>query len=153
MLACQDIVDDEETFKRLDDAQQRQLKTAMERAARDLKEVVWRTYRYVLLLGRDNTLKVTTDGRKAADLIGHMPIPDLITLDIDLPYATGDELMLKIKTTEGWERVPVVMVTRKPKTVETTWAVKTGARAYLVKPFKPEQLIECVGKLVAKQAG
>ena len=93
-----------------------------------------------------------TDGRKAADLIGHMPIPDLITLDIDLPYATGDELMLKIKTTEGWERVPVVMVTRKPKTVETTWAVKTGARAYLVKPFKPEQLIECVGKLVAKQA-
>src|SRR5438093_530940 len=82
-----------------------------------------------------------------------MSIPDLITLDIDLPYATGDELMLKIKTTEGWERVPVVMVTRKPKTVDTTWAVKSGARAYLVKPFKPEQLIECVGKLVAQQAG
>ena len=37
-----------------------------------------------------------TDGRKAADLIGQMPIPDLITLDIDLPYATGDELMLKM---------------------------------------------------------
>jgi len=94
-----------------------------------------------------------TDGRKAAELIGHMPLPDLITLDIDLPYATGDELMLKIKTTEGWERVPVVMVTRTPKTVETPWAVKTGARAYLVKPFKPEQLIECVAKLVAKKAG
>jgi hypothetical protein len=59
LLACQDIVDDEETFKRLDEAQRRQLKTAGERSARDLKEAVWRTYRYVLLLDRDNTLKVT----------------------------------------------------------------------------------------------
>src|SRR5438874_9725574 len=48
VLACQDIVDDEETFKRLDDAQRRQLKSAGERATRDLKEAVWRTYRYVL---------------------------------------------------------------------------------------------------------
>lgn len=91
-----------------------------------------------------------TDGKAATDLIGKGPAPDLITLDIDLPYATGDELMLKIKTTQGWERVPVVMVTRKPKTVESTWAVKTGAKAYLVKPFKPDQLIECVGRLLGK---
>jgi hypothetical protein len=59
LLACADIVDDEETFKPLDDAQRRQLKTAGERAARDLKEAVRRTYRYMLLLDRDNTLKVT----------------------------------------------------------------------------------------------
>jgi hypothetical protein len=59
VLACQDIVDDEETFKHLDDAQRRHLKATRERSARDLKEAVWRTYRYVLLLDRDNTLKVT----------------------------------------------------------------------------------------------
>ena len=75
------------------------------------------------------------DGKKAAELIGSMALPDLITLDLDLPYATGDELMLKIKTTAGWERVPVVMVTRTPKTPQTTWAVKSGAKAYLTKPF------------------
>ena len=92
------------------------------------------------------------DGKKAAEAIGAMALPDLITLDLDLPYATGDELMLKIKTTAGWERVPVVMVTRTPKTPQTTWAVKTGAKAYLVKPFKPAQLVECVAKLLAKKS-
>src|SRR5438552_15442558 len=69
------------------------------------------------------------DGKKAAELIGTMALPDLITLDLDLPHTTGDQLMLKIKTTQGWERVPVVMVTRTPKTPQTTWAVKTGAKA------------------------
>jgi DNA-binding response OmpR family regulator len=91
-----------------------------------------------------------TDGKAAVDLIAKGPVPDLITLDIDLPYATGDELMLKIKTTEGWDRVPVVMVTRKPKTVETTWAVRSGAKAYLVKPFKPAELLDTVRKLATK---
>jgi len=97
------------------------------------------------------TVSFATDGNQAAALIDGAPPPDLITLDIDLPYATGDELMVKVKTTPGWERVPVVMVTRTPKTLDSPWALKVGAKAYLVKPFKPEQLIETVGKLVAKK--
>lgn len=57
LLALEDINDDEETLKRLDDSDRRQLKTNIEKSARDLKEVVWRTYRYVVLLGKDNKLR------------------------------------------------------------------------------------------------
>ncbi|MEW6726648.1 MAG: DUF499 domain-containing protein [Bacillota bacterium] len=57
LLAWEEIADDTETIGRLDAAQQRQLKIGTDRAVRDLKEAVWRAYRYVLLLNKDNTLK------------------------------------------------------------------------------------------------
>jgi hypothetical protein len=56
-LAWEDIADDEETVKRLDDGQRRQLDQSVRKAARDLKEAVWRTYKYVLLLGKDNAVQ------------------------------------------------------------------------------------------------
>jgi DNA-binding response OmpR family regulator len=92
-------------------------------------------------------VQVAADGKAAGELIGGGEPPSLVTLDIDLPHASGDELMLKIKTTPGWERVPVVMVTATPRTDDSTWAVKKGAKAYLVKPFKPEELLETVRRL------
>ena len=57
LLAWEDIQADEETLKRLDAAYQRQLKFNVDKAARDLKEAVWRAYHHVLLLGKDNTLR------------------------------------------------------------------------------------------------
>jgi hypothetical protein len=43
-----------------------------------------------------------------------MAPPALVTLDLDLPHARFDELMLKIKTTAGWEAVRVLMLTATP---------------------------------------
>ena len=48
---------DTETFKRLDESQRRQLDTDTKKAARDLKEAVWRTYKNIVRLGKDNTLQ------------------------------------------------------------------------------------------------
>ena len=56
LLAWEDI-EDEQGEMGLDDAQRKQLKEARGRAARDLRESVWRTYRKVLLLGKDNNWK------------------------------------------------------------------------------------------------
>jgi len=57
LLAWEDVQEDDETVKRLDEGQRRQLDTGAKKAARDLKEAVWRTYKNLLLLGRDNTLQ------------------------------------------------------------------------------------------------
>ncbi len=57
LLAWEDIADDDETLRRLEEGQRRQLDTSVKKAARDLKEAVWRTYKHVLLLGRDNALQ------------------------------------------------------------------------------------------------
>ncbi len=87
------------------------------------------------------------DGKSAKELLRRLPPAALVTLDIVLPDTTGVELILNVKDTPGWERVPIIMVTAKPKDKDVIWAIKTGAKAYLVKPFKPEELRDCVRRL------
>ena len=92
------------------------------------------------------------DGKEAKEMIGRLAPPALVTLDIFLPDTTGVELILHVKDTPGWEHVPIIMVTAKPKDEDVNWAIKTGAKAYLVKPFKPDQLLECVQRYARKPA-
>jgi Protein of unknown function (DUF499) len=74
LLAWEDIHDEEDQL-RLDDSQKRQLAESVKKAQRDLKECVWRTYKHLVLLGKDNTLQHKDLGlvhsSAAADLVGH----------------------------------------------------------------------------------
>src|SRR5437588_915982 len=54
LLAWEDIHDE---GLPLDETQQKQLDTNIKRARRDLTESVWRTYKHVMLLSKDNTIK------------------------------------------------------------------------------------------------
>jgi hypothetical protein len=53
-LAWQDIKDDD--YQRLDEQQQRQLDEHLARSQRDLRECVWRSYKFLMLLGKDNEI-------------------------------------------------------------------------------------------------
>src|SRR5262245_7904881 len=77
-------------------------------------------------------VKHVADGLEALAYIASHPAPALVTLDIELPHAKGEEVMMQIKSSPGWDRVPVVVISATPKTA-TTWTVKTGAKGYLVK--------------------
>jgi hypothetical protein len=57
LLALEDISDDSETLKRLDESDKKQLKISIEKSSGLLKDAVWRTYRFILLLGKDNKLR------------------------------------------------------------------------------------------------
>ena len=58
LLAWEEIDGDRERLALDDEAQLKQLKQGLDRARRDLKEAVWRSYRNVVLLGKDNALRV-----------------------------------------------------------------------------------------------
>jgi hypothetical protein len=79
VLAWEDIAD-EETDLRLDDGQARQLSESLKRAQRDIKETVWRTYKNVMLLGKDGEWKTVDLGlvhSSAAPSIGQLIIERL----------------------------------------------------------------------------
>jgi hypothetical protein len=57
VLAWESIEDDSDTCKQLDDAQKNLLKRNFGRAKTDMKESIWRSYRYLYLLGKDNKLR------------------------------------------------------------------------------------------------
>jgi hypothetical protein len=97
LLAWEDIQDDDETVKRLDEGQRRQLDGGVKRAARDLKETVWRAYKYLLLLGRDNALQVIDLGlinSSAAGSLAELYVNRLIERD-EITESVGANKLIK----------------------------------------------------------
>lgn len=74
--------------------------------------------------------------------------PDLITMDITMPGKSGIEGLQEIIALDP--KVRVVMVSaagQKPKVIE---ALKLGAKHFVVKPFKEEDLIKVVNSVLGK---
>ena len=64
--------------------------------------------------------------------------PDLVLLDLMLPGKDGIDVCKEIRAESG---VPIVMLTAKGDTVDVVVGLESGADDYVVKPFKPKELI------------
>ena len=64
--------------------------------------------------------------------------PDLVLLDLMLPGKDGIEVCREIRAESG---VPIVMLTAKSDTVDVVVGLESGADDYVVKPFKPKELV------------
>jgi two-component system, OmpR family, response regulator MtrA len=64
--------------------------------------------------------------------------PDLVLLDIMLPGINGVEVCKKLREKS---MVPIVMLTAKGETVDVVAGLEAGADDYMVKPFKPQELV------------
>ncbi|MFO0966106.1 MAG: DUF499 domain-containing protein [Gemmataceae bacterium] len=69
-LAWEDIDDDEDTKKRIDEGQKSHLARNLKNAQRDLDEAIFRTYRHVYLLGKDNKLRPVDLGQITSSSAG-----------------------------------------------------------------------------------
>ena len=61
--------------------------------------------------------------------------PDLILLDVMLPGIDGIELLTRMKGTERFREIPVIMATAKGTEFDKVQSLDLGADDYLVKPF------------------
>jgi two-component system response regulator MtrA len=77
------------------------------------------------------------DGAKAVDAFRALK-PDVVLLDVMLPGMNGIEICRIIRKESG---VPIVMLTAKTDTVDVVQGLESGADDYIVKPFKPKELI------------
>jgi two-component system response regulator MtrA len=64
--------------------------------------------------------------------------PDLVLLDLMLPGRDGIDVCRLIRAESG---VPIVMLTAKSDTVDVVVGLESGADDYVVKPFKPKELV------------
>jgi DNA-binding response OmpR family regulator len=70
--------------------------------------------------------------------------PDLILLDVRMPYMNGYEACIKIKSEESLQDLPVVFLSAKGQETEVQTGLQAGAVEYILKPFSPDELIERV---------
>jgi two-component system, OmpR family, response regulator MtrA len=64
--------------------------------------------------------------------------PDLVLLDLMLPGRDGIDVCKEIRAESG---VPIVMLTAKSDTIDVVVGLESGADDYVVKPFKPKELV------------
>lgn len=81
VLAWEDIDDDEDTKKRVDDAQLKLLTRNLSNARRELDEAIFRAYRHVYLLGKDNKLRHIDLGQITSSSAGSLV--ELILRELD----------------------------------------------------------------------
>lgn len=74
--------------------------------------------------------------------------PDLIITDVMMPGMDGLELVRWLKQHPQLGRIPVVMLTAKTRPADMIEGINAGARSYLTKPFKPDELVARVKKLL-----
>ncbi len=88
------------------------------------------------------------DGLAALDALNKVPKVHLIVCDVNMPNMDGITFVTKLKQHPRHRFVPVVMLTTEGEEDVKTRGRQAGAKAWMVKPFNPPQLLDAVSKLV-----
>ena len=91
----------------------------------------------IVLRGEGFDTAVVGDGTRALPAVRELR-PDVVLLDLMLPGMNGIDVCRAIRTESG---VPIVMLTAKSDTVDIVLGLESCADDYVVKPFKPKELI------------
>ncbi|MGH3941703.1 MAG: MtrAB system response regulator MtrA [Pseudonocardiaceae bacterium] len=91
----------------------------------------------IVLRGEGFDTAVVADGSKAMLALRELK-PDLVLLDLMLPGMNGIDVCKAIRAESA---VPVVMLTAKSDTVDVVLGLESGADDYVIKPFKPKELV------------
>jgi len=72
----------------------------------------------------------------------------LIISDVNMPNMDGISLVKEIKKLPAYKFTPIVMLTTESANAKKTEGQAAGAKAWMLKPFNPPQLLAVVQKLV-----
>ncbi len=81
------------------------------------------------------------DGRAATEHVASHQAPELVLLDVMLPYVDGFEIVRQIRARAEWAGVPILMLTAKNAEQDTVRALDAGADDFIAKPFQPNELL------------
>lgn len=95
----------------------------------------------------DVTVIQANNGFEALRMLPREQI-NLVLTDINMPDINGLELLSFIRNNPLYKELPVIVISTEGSRKDIEKGLALGATAYLVKPFKPEQLLELVKGLL-----
>lgn len=87
------------------------------------------------------------DGRDALTKLQSNAIHMLIT-DLNMPNLDGIELIKSVRAKPEYKFIPIVMLTTESEVSKKQSGKSAGATAWITKPFKPEQLVGVIKKVL-----
>jgi two-component system chemotaxis response regulator CheY len=104
----------------------------------------------IALNGAGYEVLQASDGQDALDKLrqlGGQKI-HLIVSDVNMPNMGGIEFVTEVKKNPGYKFAPVIMLTTEGNDAMKERGRAAGAKAWIVKPFNPTQLLNAVSKLI-----
>jgi twitching motility two-component system response regulator PilH len=74
--------------------------------------------------------------------------PNLIIMDVVMPGLNGFQATRKITKTPETSSIPVIIVSSKNMDSDRAWGLMQGAKEFLVKPVKQDELLATIKKLI-----
>jgi DNA-binding response OmpR family regulator len=98
------------------------------------------------LLAPHYEVSVAHDGKQALVLAAQAPRPALLLLDVMMPGLDGLAVATEIKRSAELKGTPIIFLTAKSAPADVIKGIQSGARNYLTKPFKLEEVLSRVKK-------
>jgi two-component system phosphate regulon response regulator PhoB len=95
-----------------------------------------------------HTVETAADPEEGLRSLINTP-PDLILLDLDLPYLSGFEVLEALRSDPASQKIPVIIVTGNADEEVNDRCRTIGIEGFLTKPFKGEHLIQAIAKALA----
>jgi two-component system, sensor histidine kinase ChiS len=96
-------------------------------------------------------VNIATDGLQGLTLAAATPAPDLIITDVMMPGLDGLHMVERIKALDGCARLPIIFLTACSTPEDVIAGIRAGARSYLMKPIKIEELYERVQRTLSRE--
>jgi DNA-binding response OmpR family regulator len=100
------------------------------------------------VLSQHYDVVVATDGKSALARAAETPAPDLLLLDVMMPGLDGHGVAAAVRLLPGLKGIPIIFLTAKTGPAEVIKGIQSGARHYITKPFKIDDLLLRVKKVL-----
>ncbi|MBI1423496.1 MAG: response regulator [Gammaproteobacteria bacterium] len=87
------------------------------------------------------------DGKDAISKLDGKKI-NLIISDVNMPVMSGIDMVKEIKQMAQYKFTPIIMLTTESDDGKKQAGKEAGVKAWVVKPFKPDQMLNAVSKLI-----
>jgi two-component system, chemotaxis family, chemotaxis protein CheY len=102
----------------------------------------------IALRGAGYEVIAGVDGKDALTKLNGQRI-HLIISDVNMPNMDGITFVAEAKKLPAYKFTPVIMLTTESQEEKKRQAQAAGAKAWVTKPFQPEQMLSAVAKLIA----
>jgi CheY-like chemotaxis protein len=98
-----------------------------------------------------NKITVIKDGKAAINFFETLDnkeeVPHLVLLDINLPKASGHEVLMYIKNNDKYKSIPVIMLTTSSSEKDILQSYKNHVNCYITKPIEVSDFMKAILKV------
>jgi len=87
------------------------------------------------------------DGKDALAKLNGSKV-DMVITDLNMPNMNGIDLIKSLRANPTYKFVPIVLLTTESQAAKKQEGKAAGATGWIVKPFKPDQLLSVVKKVL-----